>query len=342
LIAFWSRRRIIMVGTVLVLGATGGIGGAVARAFLKRGWRVVAMTRRPGAARSRPTLAGVEWREGDALNRGDVVAAAAGAAIIFHGAHPAGYAHWQDWGMAMLANSIAAAKASGARLILPGNIYNFGPDAGEFVAETAPQHPLTEKGRIRVRMETILAAAARDGVRSLVIRANDFIGADSPSSWFGVMVKAGKPIRGITYPGRRDVGHGFAYLPDLAETVARLAEIDDRLAPFEVVHFGGHWFKSGEDFVAAMRQASGKPDLKAKRFPWPLMALLSPFWPVARGVWEMRHLWREPLRLDNRKLVSLVGPEPHTPTDEALRETLAGVGCLAGSAAGKATPLVAA
>jgi hypothetical protein len=39
-------------------------------------------------------------------------------------------------------------------------------------------------------------------------------------------------------------------------------------------------------------------------------------------------LWREPLRLDNRKLVSLIGPEPHTPVDEALRQTLSGLGCL--------------
>ena len=109
----------------------------------------------------------------------------AGAQFIFHGAHPANYANWAEWGIPMLAHSIAAAKASGARLILPGNIYNFGPDAGDFVDETAPQHPLTEKGGIRVRMEAMLADASREGVRSLVVRANDFLGPHSPSSWFG-------------------------------------------------------------------------------------------------------------------------------------------------------------
>jgi hypothetical protein len=43
---------------------------------------------------------------------------------------------------------------------------------------------------------------------------------------------------------------------------------------------------------------------------------------------ELRYLWRVPLRLDNRKLATLIGPEPHTPLDEAVRRSLAGLGCL--------------
>ncbi|HXE17619.1 MAG TPA: NAD(P)H-binding protein [Stellaceae bacterium] len=319
-----------MTNTILVLGATGGIGGEVARAFLKRGWRVKALTRRPEqAAASRPDLTGVEWVDGDAMNAASVTCHAAGAQIIFHGAHPANYANWEEWGIPMFQNSMAAAKEAGARLILPGNIYNFGPDAGSFVAETAPQHPLTVKGAIRVRMERMLADASRDGVRSLVVRAADFIGPRSPSSWFGTaMVKPGKRVRAITYPGRADIGHGFAYLPDLAEAIARLAEIDGTLAPFEVVHFGGHWFDRGSDFIDAVGRAAGLDGIKVRRFPWFAIFLARPVWGLARGLWEMRYLWREPLRLDNAKLVSLIGPEPHTPTDAMLRATLQGMGCL--------------
>ena len=319
-----------MAKTILVLGATGGIGGEVARAFLRRGWRVRALTRRSADAAAKfPWLTGVEWVGGDAMDAASVRAAAAGTQFLFHGANPANYANWEEWGIPMLAHSIAAAKASGARLILPGNIYNYGPDAGAFVAENAPQHPATEKGRVRVRMEGLLEQASLAGVRSLVVRANDFFGPHSPSSWFGgAMVKPGRPLRSITYPGLPDVGHGFAYLPDLAEAVARLAEIDDRLAPCETVHFGGHWFDRSIAFAHAVGRAAGIPDLPVRRFPWPMIWLLRPFWGLARGLWEMRYLWREPLRLDNAKLVSLIGPEPHTPIDQALRETLEGMGCL--------------
>lgn len=333
-----------MANTILVLGATGGIGGEVARAFLKRGWRVKALTRRPAEAAAKfPGLKGIDWVEGDAMNPAAVICHAVGACIIFHGAHPARYAHWDDWGLTMFENSIAAAKASSARLILPGNIYNYGPDAGAFVAETAPQNPLTAKGRIRVAMERRLREAAQDGVHSLVVRANDFVGPNSPSSWFGTaMVKPGKPLRAITYPGRRDVGHGFAYLPDLAEAVARLAEIDDTLAPAETVNFGGHWFATGNEFTDAVGRAAGVADLRVKRFPWFAIGALRPGWPLARGLWEMRYLWREPLRLDNAKLVSLIGPEPHTPTKAMLRATLDGLGCLPAEAKALAVKQIAA
>ena len=329
--------------TILVLGATGGVGGEVARAWLRRGWRVRALTRRPEQAAAKfPWLKDVAWVAGDAMDEASVRAAASGAQFVFHGAHPARYAHWDDWGIAMLANSIAAAKAAGARLILPGNVYNFGPDAGDFVDEAAPQNPLTVKGAIRVRMERMLQDATRDGVRSLVVRAADFIGPNAPSSWFGTaMVKPGKPVRAIVYPGRADIGHGFAYLPDMAEAIARLAEIDDRLAPFEVVHFGGHWFARGADFTDAVGRAAGVADLTVRRFPWFAIWAARPVCGLARGLWEMRYLWREPLRLDNRKLVSLIGPEPHTPIDEALRETLDAMGCLGAKTEMPATKQIA-
>lgn len=320
-----------MTRQILVLGATGGIGGEFALAALKRGWKVRALTRRPEeAAQKNRRLAGLEWIAGDAMSATDLRRAARGCDVIFHGAHPANYRHWAEWGVPMLANSIAAATENGARLVLPGNIYNYGPDAGAFVAETAAQHPLTEKGAIRVRMEEMLRDATRDGrMRALVVRANDFFGPHSPSSWFSAgMVKAGKPLRSVTYPGRPEVGHGFAYLPDLAEATARLIEAEEKLAPFDTVHFGGHWFERGIEFAHAVGRAAGNPELPIRRFPWFAVALAYPIVPMLRELWKMRYLWREPLQLDNSKLVSLIGAEPHTPIDTALRETLAGLGCL--------------
>jgi hypothetical protein len=55
----------------------------------------------------------------------------------------------------------------------------------------------------------------------------------------------------------------------------------------------------------------------------------SPFVPLFREMWEMRYLWRIPLRLDNAKLIRFLGEEPHTPLDQAVRESLIGLGCLA-------------
>lgn len=262
------------------------------------------------------------------MNEADVIAAAQNVGLVFHGANPPGYRRWRELAIPMLAHAIAAAKASGARLIFPGNVYNFGPDAGAVVDEPSPQNPTTRKGAVRVEMERMLVAAAAEGVRSVVIRAGDFLG-DAPGSWFrAVMVKRGKPLRSVTYPGIRDVGHAWAYLPDLAEAVVRLADVEQELDTCEVFHFGGHWIEPGVEICHAVRRAAGKPDLPIRSFPWIAVHLASPFSPFMRELLEMRYLWRRPLRLDNRKLVSRLGEEPHTLLDEAVARTLASMGAL--------------
>jgi nucleoside-diphosphate-sugar epimerase len=267
---------------------------------------------------------------GDAMNAAEVVAAAAGVSVVVHAANPPGYRNWKGLALPMLESTIAAAKSAGARVVLPGTVYNFGPDAFPRADESAPQRPKTRKGAIRVAMEERLREASRDGVRVLVVRAGDFFGPRAGNSWFSQgLVKPGKPLRSVTYPGKRDIGHAWAYLPDLAVTIARLLDREPDLQPFDVFHFGGHWFERGVDIADATRRAAGLPGAPIRRFPWFAIVLLSPFVETFREMLEMRYLWSSPLRLDNRKLVAFLGEEPHTPLDVALRDTLRGLGCVA-------------
>jgi len=314
----------------LVIGATGGIGGATTKALLAHGWRVRALTRDVArACRDFAALGPIDWVAGDAMDRAAMVAAAQGTLLIVHGANPPGYRNWRGLALPMLENSIAAAKASGARLVLPGNVYNFGPDAFPVADEQSPQHPLTRKGAVRVEMEAMLRRAAAEGVHSLIVRAGDYFGANAPSSWFeNVLVKPGKPVGAVTYPGSREVGHCWAYLPDLGEAIAQLAALDDSLADCETVHFGGYWLERGDEIAHSVRRVVGRLDLPIRAFPWPVVYLAAPFVTMFREMLEMRYLWRKPLRLDNRKLLGLLGTEPHRPLDEAIRRTLVGLGCL--------------
>lgn len=314
----------------LVIGATGGIGSEAAKALIAQGWRVRGLTRDADkAAANFAWLGPVAWVAGDAMHAADVAAAAEGAEVIFHGANPPAYRNWRGLAVPMLANVIAAARASGARLIFPGNVYNFGPDAWPLVDERSPQHPLTRKGAIRVEMEAMLATAARDGVRSLVVRAGDFFGPHAPSSWFAnIMVRPGKPIRSVVYPGARNTDHAFAYLPDFAETIARIAAIERRLPAFEVLHFGGHWLERGVEIARSIRRVAGNPRAPILPLPSLLLRLAAPFSATLRETIEMRYLWRVPLRLDNRKLIALIGEEPHTPLDTAVRRSLEALRCL--------------
>jgi nucleoside-diphosphate-sugar epimerase len=314
--------------TALVLGATGGIGGAMARALIARGWKVRALHRDP--AKVSRAIAGVECVRGDAMQRADVVAAAAGATLIVHGVNPPGYRNWRTLALPMLENTVAAAAASGARICFPGTVYNFGPDAFPLVAEDAPQHPRTRKGAIRVEMEACLKSAAAHGVKSLILRAGDFFGpAVTANSWFSAaLVKPGRRVRAVVYPGRHDVGHAWAYLPDVAETAMRLIERDAELPDFAVFHFDGHWFARGVEMAEMVAAAAGEQGLPIRRLPWWLVRLASPFVTTFREMLEMAYLWRRPVRLDNRRLLAFLGQEPHTPALAAVRASLQGLGCL--------------
>ncbi|MES2088696.1 MAG: SDR family NAD(P)-dependent oxidoreductase, partial [Pseudomonadota bacterium] len=87
-----SNTSTITDKTVLVIGATGGLGSAVAEAFLKQGWRVRALTRRPEAASFMgDALVGIDWQLGDAMSQSDVVRAAQGVEVIVHAANPPQY-----------------------------------------------------------------------------------------------------------------------------------------------------------------------------------------------------------------------------------------------------------
>ena len=118
-----------------------------------------------------------------------------------------------------------------------------------------------------------------------------------------------------------------------AETMVRLIENEDRLAAFEVFHMDGHWDPDGTAMVGAIGRVCGKPDIGATAFPWWAVTLASPFVTTFREMLEMRYLWREPLRMDNSRLVAFLGQEPHTPLDDAVKETLKGLGCLVESSA---------
>jgi nucleoside-diphosphate-sugar epimerase len=308
--------------TALVLGATGGVGGEVARALVAAGWRVRALIRDPGRA---PVIAGVEWTGGDAMERADVVKAAQGAALIVHAVNPPGYRNWGTLVLPMIDNTIAAAMDSGARVLLPGTIYNYGSGTGPVLSEATPQRPTSRKGAIRVEMERRLQAS---GVPTLIVRAGDFFGPRPGNNWFSQgMVKPGQAV--VTCPGDAGVGHAWAYLPDLADTMVRLLAREAQLGTFETFHFRGHWDGDGRRMAQAIVDAAGVPAMKIRKMPWALLWLAAPFVTVLREMQEMRYLWRQPFALDNAKLLRVLGSETHTPLDAAVKAALAGMGMAA-------------
>ena len=144
-------------------------------------------------------------------------------------------------------------------------------------------------------------------------------------------MKPGKPVGAVSNPNTSGVGHNWSYLPDVARTMIALVARRDSLASFTTFHMGGHWDADGTQMSAAIqrvvtRRTGREPRIAA--FPWWLVSLASPFVTTFREMLEMRYVWREPVRLDNARLIAELGQEPHTPLDEAVEASLRGLGCV--------------
>lgn len=263
--------------TVLILGANGKIGAHSAAAFWNAGWAV----RR--------------------YERGtDMTEAATGADIIVNGLNPPNYHDWGSLIPQITEQVIAAARASGATVILPGNVYNFGDTPGDW-SETTPQRPCSRKGRIRVEME---AAYRASGVQTIVLRAGNFIDPDHNADVMSLVYLRGIKRGKITNPGGADVRQAFCYLPDWARAAVMLADRRSQLSAFEDIPFPGHSF-TANDLKAELEATMGRP-LRIAGFPWGLMRVLGPVWELARELTEMRYLWNTGHSLSGEKLTRLL------------------------------------
>ena len=266
-----------MTQTVLILGGKGKIGAHAARAFWNAGWQV------------------------RFYDRGtDMVHAAMGADVIVNGLNPPNYHNWAKLIPQITAQVIAAAKASGALVIIPGNVYNYEGVAGEW-SENTPQRPHTRKGKIRVQMEQDYAAS---GVQTLVLRAGNFIDPDRNNDVMSLFVMRGIAKDNLTLAGAKDTVTSYCYLPDWAQAAVGLAGMRAELAQFEDVPFPGHAF-SVEELRQTVQSALGRP-IRLKPFPWWFMAMASPLWEMARELSEMRYLWTTSHTLSGTKLARLL------------------------------------
>ncbi|RFP88532.1 epimerase [Rhodobacteraceae bacterium 63075] len=281
-----------MTKTALILGASGKIGTHAIRAFEARGWSCKLYDRKAG----------------------NMAQAAMGCDVIVNGLNPPNYHNWAEIIPAITEEVIAAAKASGAAVIVPGNVYVYGDKGGTW-SEDTPQRPCARKGEIRKAMEARYAAS---GVQVINLRAGNFIDPDRNGDVFSMLIMPKLAKGKIGALGAPGAMQPYAYLPDWARAAALLAEKRDELAQYEDIPFPGHAFTLDE-LKARLEAMSGRK-LRYARFPWWAMRLASPFWELAREFSEMRYLFDTPHALSSEKFDRLLPDFEPTPLDEVLRQ----------------------
>ena len=221
--------------------------------------------------------------------------------------------------MPLAYSAITAAETAGATFLFPGNIYNHGSPLPAVIDERTPMRPSSRKGRLRVAIEERIAEAAERGMPAITVRAGDFFGGGR-GSWFDLVIAKDINHGSLTYPGPIDLVHEWAYVPDLAATMVRLADMRGRLGRLEAFGFPGHAV-TGRELTTAIARASRR-GLQIKRMSWWLIHALRPFVPLSRELSEMAYLWQQPHRIDGAKLTAAIGEVPHTPLDIAVARAL--------------------
>ena len=220
----------------LVTGASGFIGGAVARALLARGVRVRALLR-PGAVPNLPEPRAVEAIAGDLRDAGSVHAAARGCAVVFHVgglysfAASAGELHAVN--VIGTRHAIAAAREAGARLVHTSSISTIGGMRGGVLPDEG-QRAIAAPGpykQSKWRAEQLVAEAAAHGLDAVIVNPT------FPIGWGDVKpTPTGAVIRDFL-AGR---------LPAYVETGMNVVDVDDVA--------DGHWLafergRRGERYI---------------------------------------------------------------------------------------------
>ncbi len=282
---------------VLVLGANGLFGGHVARAFAAAGWQVR------------------KYQRGTDMN-----AAAMGADVIVNGLNPPKYHDWDRIIPATTAQAIAAAQASGATLLVPGNVYVYGTGAGVWGPQT-PHIPASRKGTIRVASELAYKAASQRGVQVILLRGGDFLAPDMDQSFWNMITLKSLAKGKIVSMTGPEVKRAYAYLPDMARIAVALAEKRSGLPEFTDMPYAGYTL-SMADLKINLERLTGQ-SLTITRFGWWQMTLLAPFWELARELREMRYLYDHSHALDPEPLATALPDFRATPLDVILRAEIA-------------------
>jgi nucleoside-diphosphate-sugar epimerase len=282
------------MGRVLILGGSGRFGRNAAEAFWNASWRVTLFDRKTD----------------------DLTRAAQGVDVIVHGWNPV----YTDWALdvpELTHQVIKAAQASGATVIIPGNVYVYGHDAPEEFGPHVPHKANNPLGQIRREMERAFREAK---VPVILLRAGDFLDTEASGNWFDKILAPSLRKGVLTYPGAFDAPHAWAYLPDLCRAMVALAERREMLPQFSDIAFPGYTL-TARDLIGLCEQVLDQK-LRLKRMSWAPIHIARPFWPLAKHLLEMRYLWDKPHHLSADSFDALLPDFRPTDPVEALTRAI--------------------
>lgn len=317
---------------VLITGATGFLGRAVARHLAARGHELRALVRSAGRAFGLPP--GTEAAIGDVTDAGSLARAAEGCAAIVHMAAlvkiwVSDPRRFEATNLGGFENALAAADAAGARLVYTSSFVALGP-SGPGVLDAARPHPGSGFRNAYERTKALADAAARAAAehgRDVVILYPGVVYGPGDMTDGNIVARMiadhlNGRLPGLVGPGDRR--WSYAFVEDVAEGHALALEkgrAGDRFV------FGGENATLQRLFELVQEIAGVAPP--RLRIPYPIASA------VGRAQWlwaeltghppQLTHgevgVFREEWACDSSKAMRELGYE-WRPLAEGLRETL--------------------
>ena len=297
-----------------VIVGSGPIGSGIASLLASRGTQVRMITR----SGSGPEHALVERVAADASDAHRLTALSADADVIYNCANPK-YTEWERLWYPMNDAMIAAAKAAGAVYAITGNLYGYGKQPGGHMDENTPLTAVGRKGKVRIKM---WRDALDSGVRTVEVRAADYLGAGAVGVFSTVLLPAISRGRTAWVPGDPDLPHSFTYTGDMARAMVTLAE-DPR-------SHGKAWLAPTappitiRELTARFTALAGTKPINLRKMPRFGMHAAGVFVPMARELAEMDYQFYFPFEVDSSLTERTFDLSP-TAIDVGIRETAAAI-----------------
>ncbi|MGP3689552.1 NAD-dependent epimerase/dehydratase family protein [Streptomyces sp. IBSNAI002] len=278
---------------VHVVAGFGPAGAATARLLARQGHAVRVVTRS-----GRSPEPGIEHIALDAKDPGRLTEAVKGAVALYGCAAPP-YHRWASEWPPLAASLCAAAEATGAVLVMLGNLYGYGPVDGP-MTEELPLAATGPKGRVRAAAwERVRQLHEQGRIRAVEVRASDFFG---PGVTDGGHLAArvlppllrGKPVSVLGDP---DAPHSWTYLPDVAAALAGVAG--------EERAWGRPWHVPTEpalpvrEMVGRLAARAGTAPVAVRGLPPAVLAVGGLFSPLLRELKEVRYQFDRPFVVDS-------------------------------------------
>lgn len=258
---------------VLVTGATGLIGGAVARRLQSGGHDVVGLARSEASA-GKLAGGGFSVMPGDLADAASVAAAARVVDAVVHAASP-GDQNTAAYDEAATRAVIEVLHGTSKRFVYTSGCLVYGPTGDTPATEDSPLNPI-ELVRWRQKLESEILAAAAEGVHSIVIRPGWVYGGWGGSA---MMMYGAAKEHGVA----RHVGDGrnrwtTVHADDLADLYALSLEQAPAGAIFNGVH------GAPTPLIEIARAASEAAGAEGRVEAWPLDEARQTLWAFADAI----------------------------------------------------------